>query len=185
MRIVKLFIERPGLERALQAQEFRNPLQLIASEHGYLRRVLDSFVCLADDLHAADREQIAASVMDYISLDLKWLSADHEALVGALERKTGAADRSAEVASAVRNEHAAMGRLLPQVLHGLRLISSGGFPENPRAFAVAALVFCEFVKLHTNYEDAILLPLARHRLMATDLDDIAIDMALRRGMCAI
>lgn len=187
MGIIQLIVERPGLERTISARDFETPIRMLNAEHRYLRRILESLARLADDLHLADRARIAGSILDYISLELNWLSADHEDLVAALEQRSrpGMDRRIGAVSDAVRKEHAAMRRLVPHVIQGLHVISADDVPARPRAFALSALVFCEFVRLHTDYEDAVLLPLAQGALTKIELDDLAVDMAFRRGMSAL
>jgi hemerythrin-like domain-containing protein len=183
MGIIQLIMERPGLKRALHFGEFRNPLRVLASDHLYLRQALDSLARLANNLHAQDRERLAGSLLDYLSLDLGWLAADQENLLGILERTRVAPDRVEKILGDILNEHMAMRRLLPAVTNGLRQISTHGLSEDPRAFANAGLTFCEFMRLHVDYEDAFLLPLAERILTSDELQDFGTDMARRRGMC--
>jgi hemerythrin-like domain-containing protein len=182
MAIVQLIMERPGLERSLHCGEFRQPLRLLAADHLYLRQALDGLASLIDNLHATERERTAGSLLDYLSFDLGWLAADQENLLGVLERKRFAPDRVEEIGGAIRDEHMAMRRRLPHVANGLRDLSTGGFPDDPWAFTNAALVFCEFMRLHVDYEDAVLLPLARIVMTEDEIEDFGTDMALRRGM---
>jgi hemerythrin-like domain-containing protein len=99
-----------------------------------------------------------------------------------LERRLPPTDRLEEMADAIRDEHMAMRHRLPQLTNGLRQISMGGLPDDPWAFTNAALVFCEFMRLHVDYEDAVLLPLAHSALAEGEIEDLGTDMALRRGM---
>jgi len=178
----QIFVNRPGLERTLNIAEFSDPLQVLAEDHAYLKQALDRLTALADDQHLAGREALAAGLHDYFSHDFDWMVADQAELLDLLEGKRGVVRLIGTVAAEIRKENLVMRRLLPPVLHRLRQIADKGLADNPSVFVVAALIFSEFVRMHADLEDATLLPLGIMALAPDELNELAIDMALRRGL---
>jgi hemerythrin-like domain-containing protein len=181
MRTVQPHTQPPVPKHEPSVLEDEEPVAHLASEHGGLRHMLARLSCLADDLHMADREQASGAILDYLSFDLLRLSADSEHLAQALVRKPNIAGQAAEIRRTVRRGHERTRELVRSVIDGLRALSTGGLPDQPQGFAVAALKLCEHARRHTDYEAAVLLPLAKQALTPAERDAVVDDSALARG----
>lgn len=180
----QIYVDRPGLERTLNTAEFGDPLRVLADDHAYLKQALERLTALADDQHLGGREGLAAGLHDYFSRDFDWMIADQATLLDLLENKPGFVRLIGTVAAKLRKESLMVRRLLPPVLHRLRQIADNGLAGDPSVFVFAALVFSEFVRMHADLEDATLLPLGNMALTPDELNELAIDMVLRRGLSA-
>jgi hypothetical protein len=72
--------------------------------------------------------------------------------------------------------------LLPPVLDGLSEIAEGKLPRVPHRFSVSALILCEFMEMHAQFEETKLLPLGKLVMEPGDMARLGRDMAKRRGM---
>lgn len=182
MPIVQTIIERPRLRRWFSVDQFADPLRCLRDEHACFRVALGMLENLAEDLAAADRDECAAGLLDYLSVDLVIHAGDVEALIDLLEARIGRNRAVRAAGEQLREQQKAMRYLLPSVTDGLAALSKDALPPSPHIFVVSALIFAEFLRLTIAYEQSSVLTLAEARLTRQDLRNLGHDMAFRRGM---
>lgn len=188
MPVQRWDIERPGLSRTIVASEFQDPLRFMRTEHSYQYEVLENLRMLIDEPRARVGQPRAGGVLDYLQLDFGQHLEDESALLDLLEQGAGLGpvDRS-NVATARREVGAAGGLLLP-VLDELCEIADGASPPAggrtaaARRFPASALIFCEFMDLHTAFEEEAVLALAAKLVADDEIAALGRVMAERRGM---
>ncbi|MGF1627233.1 MAG: hypothetical protein ACFCVH_20310 [Alphaproteobacteria bacterium] len=143
-------------------------------------RMLDKLAQLADPNAAPEAADLAGRLLAFLMIELPRDLDDEEAVIVAIESQPDAPDCLVTVATAVREEHAAIGQLLTPVMRGLRYLSVGRHPAAPAAFGGACTVLMEFMRLHADYVQGTLLPLAKRLAGPQALSDLLLDMACRR-----
>lgn len=182
MAIAEMLVERPRLRRSFNADLFKDPLTFLRSEANHLRLALTMLADLAGNLHVGDRDERAASILNYLSLDLWMHTGDVAALIARIEERTAANDPVWAMCDELRTEHRAMEQLLPPVTEGLTALSKNMIPPSPQAFVLSALILVEFLRLHVDFEKGPVLNAAKSALTEQDLESLGREMAVRRGM---
>lgn len=183
MAIAEMLVERPRLRRSFNADLFKDPLTFLRSEANHLRLALTMLADLAGNLHVSDRDERAASILDYLSLVLWMHTGDEAALIARIEERTAANDDPVwAMCDELRAEHRAMEQLLPPVIEGLTALSKNMIPPSPQAFVLSALILSEFLRLHVEFEIGPVLNAAKSALTEQDLESLGREMAFRRGM---
>lgn len=167
-------------ERSSQvALLLQNPIDFIAEEHYRLRAVCGELDRLSGSRAA---EQVATrALIAYLENELTLILADEaEDLVPAAMARAEPEDEFPKLARRLHKENANILRQLSTVVSGLRASTLKRGLSGPLRDAMRELANAS--RRHLVLENAILLPLARARLTAEDLDGLRRAMLKRRGL---
>ena len=171
----------PGLIGPMPAELLGQPLQFIAADHERQR-----MLCVLLDSIAGAEVVLAraiANAVGYMRHDMQTHIIDEEEdLFPLLRRRARPMDEIDEVLGRLAADHATDARLAEVIiaeLHALKdrqkPVLSASLRQNLRAFA-------DGQRQHLALENAVILPMARLRLTAPDLANLAARMAARRGL---
>lgn len=157
-----------------------NPLDFIAEDHLRERQVC----ALIDGIANAERADIQdlEDILSFLREELALHIVDEEAgLFPLMSAKCAAEDEIENVIARLRSDHAVMGAAVPQVRDCLAGLLSGkaGPDDDDRRMLTQ---FATTTRRHLIVENAIILPIARARLDAADLDGLRMGMLQRRGL---
>lgn len=159
------------------------PIELIRAEHEVQRALCDSLDRLVDGIEQTGAPALARQIHDYLSVELSRHIADEEEnLFPLLRQRARPEDEIEAIADQLAAEHATDRSLTDTVLEGLHLIAGGKIPDPALPFVSATLLFAETQRRHLAWENSLVLPLARRRLAANDIEELARAMAARRGL---
>ncbi len=170
------------LDKVPPVTQLNEPLDYIFAEHFRQRvlcNVLDGFAC-GKKLDAT----LIASVLHFLRGDFVCHIFDEEQdLFPLLRRRARPDDRIEDVLGQLSEEHAADRLDAELITDGLgKALARGGKAALPARFAALLRRFAENERHHLTLENAIVLPIARVRLTADDLRNMAKRMAARRGI---
>ena len=164
------------------SSQLTEPLDYIFAEH-FRQRVLCNALDEIADQERPDRQMIEA-VLRFLRVDFAPHMQDEEHdLFPLLRRRAEPEDRIDDVIGQLTQEHAADRLDAKLITEGLSKVLAGKAATGP-ASSLGKLLhrFAENERNHLTLENAIILPLARVRLTADDLRNMAKQMAARRGV---
>lgn len=171
-----------ALGNAPPSSQLAEPLDYIFAEH-FRQRVLCNVLDEIADQERPDRQLIEA-VLRFLRMDFAphILDEEHD-LFPMLRRRAEPEDRIDDVIGQLTQEHAADRLDAELITEGLAKALVGKAATGV-ASSLATLLhrFAENERNHLTLENAIILPLARIRLTADDLLNLAQRMASRRGV---
>ena len=164
----------------LAADEFWNPLDEIRSEH---KRQVSTCERLVDFANARDFETVISeseALFDFFATTLPLHSEDEEDLFPLLKIRCRSEDGIGVILEQFEREHRVDEFLARHAIIDLRNICEGRIPAD--AFPVFSDVrtFAQVQLRHIFWENEVVLPLARKRLMPEDLQEMGQKMAARR-----
>lgn len=164
-----------GLED-LPENLYREPLDALYAEHIRLGGVCSFLASLEGDKEEIDRVALDAA-LHFLVHDLPLHIQDEEVdLFPLLLERIHHADSATGMIKQFQSEHAQQIELVEEILSGARN------PATHEAFLRSAFVFGEMQLRHMQWENGVLLPLARRRLSEADLQLLGRHMAARRGI---
>ncbi len=167
----------------------REPIEYIFADHYRMRQIIatmDRFLVEGiyaqpptnDDL-IADMTVIEA----YLRNELPPHIADEEEdLFPCLERRSPGDNETKQILATLHQEHEEDFALLPPLIDGHADLLAGRPVAERELFETSVVRFVETQRRHVIWENNIVLPLARRRLSAEDMEKIGRDMAARRGL---
>ena len=171
-----------ALGNAPPSSQLAEPLDYIFAEH-FRQRVLCNVLDEIADQERPDRQMIEA-VLRFLRVDFAPHMQDEEHdLFPMLRRRAEPEDRIDDVIGQLTQEHAADRLDARLITEGLSKVLAGKVAtgvESPLGKLLHR--FAENERNHLTLENAIILPLARVRLTADDLRNMAMQMAARRGI---
>lgn len=171
-----------ALCNAPPSSQLAEPLDYIFAEH-FRQRVLCNTLDEIADQEQPDREMIEA-VLRFLRVDFAphMLDEEHD-LFPMLRRRAEPEDRIDDVIGQLTQEHAADRLDAKLITEGLAKVLAGKAVTGVET-SLAKLLhrFAENERNHLTLENAIILPLARIRLTADDVRNLAQRMAARRGV---
>ena len=168
----------------IDARLIAEPIEFIFAEHYRQRAVLNLIEQVAGDgLTVEARRHLAGVVLNFVRHELAMHVIDEERdLFPLLQRRARPGDRIVAVLAQFAAEHAADEMLARELSDGLATLAGRGPSEPTVKFRIAARLFAQSQRRHLAWENAVVLPLARERLTAADLRDLAQRIAARRGL---
>jgi hemerythrin-like domain-containing protein len=164
------------------ADRFLRPLDFIESEHERQRVLCDRLVQLANDLSLMAVTQEAESVLAFITEDLPLHHEDEEKdLFRLLRHRCRPEDGIDAILAHLAWEHTLDSLHTHYLRDDLEALASGKAPDTPMRIYIDLRAFAESQLRHLAWEEKVVVPLARKRLVAEDLAEMAHNMALRRG----
>jgi hemerythrin-like domain-containing protein len=161
----------------------REPLDYLMADHVRQRKVCDALGILITGAARDDTQDMAEAIVAYLSGDFLLHVQDEEIDLFPCLRGA-AADSGEEVASleGLKCDHAADLALAKGLVADLRQMATSGGTRTSPGFIRVAVAFTATERRHLALEDQVILPLARRRLSAADLDRIGHAMAARRNI---
>ncbi len=181
---------KPGARRPPPAFEpldlrlLARPLEFIIGEHYRLRAALTQLDWLSCGNIGEGRRKLANALLRYFTEDYPLHVGDEETDFFPLLRQR-CADDATFIASlgTLAAEHREDVVRLSAVVAGLRqLAEAGQRDEVQEDFAARARAHTEALRRHIAWENAVLMPVARRRLQASDLRRLTHRFAARRGV---
>lgn len=160
----------------------RDPFELFMGSHERIRRALGTMRTLADAATpAAEVPGLARELLDcFDTVVLPHHREEEREFWPMLERARAAADEHAacvRAAERLRDEHTELEAMWRRLLPPLQALARGRAPPLPGA-ALAELA--GRYAQHAQFEDEVLVPMARHLLSPTDQTRMAIAVLLSR-----
>ncbi len=163
--------------------EYAKPIDLIAQEHARFRACCEMLRRLADDPDGDDAADMAAAILTYVETALPLHVADEEAdLFPMLRRACRPGDDIGYVLELLSMEHDDDIEYCRTLIEPLGRIADGGAPADPVRFSHYARAFALLQRRHLDWENVLVLPLARKRLSERDLRELGRRMAARRSV---
>jgi len=160
----------------------REPLNWIFAEHHRQRQLCDALQTLSRT--AAFHPALIASVLEYLESDLKMHHIDEEEdLFPLLRRRCLPEDDIEQVLGALSADHIREQDNAALICQGLQqALDSNALPAGDVSFARSLRAYAHDLRQHLAIENAVVLPIARIRLGAADLEGLGQRMAARRGV---
>jgi hemerythrin-like domain-containing protein len=163
----------------------REPIEFLFAEHCRQRAVLNHLDWISRDATGNPCVKIAQMSLDFLLNDLpNHVSDEEEDLFPILRARCGWEDQVEAVFDVLTKEHAADEILARAVIEGLRMIAQSSIGRVDTGLQIPIRAFVETQRRHLSWENALVLPLARRRLTAEDLHQLAGRMAARRDIAS-
>ncbi len=158
------------------------PLGRLADVHARQLRVCDILERIADALPRPPSRLVCLRLLDILTVDMPLHHADEEGgLFPLLRRRTEADDGIDAVLERLSIEHTEDEALLPEVLETLQALADDVGPEREPDIAGYVLRgYFESQRRHIAWEEDVVMPLARNRLHATDIETLDTIMRANR-----
>ena len=160
------------------------PIEYMFADHcrqAEMCRVLERLA--AGSFVALPSPEAAAAILQCLTDDVALHIEDEEVdLFPRLRVRAAPTDHVADILALMDREHHRDQLLADEVGEALACIAKGEPPENLDAFRSAAERLAEMHTSHLNWENVVVLPLARKCLTKDDHDAMARTMAARRGI---
>ncbi len=162
---------------------FRNPLDLFFADHYRQRVVCNTLEAIAKEEETDLPVEDIGAILHFLTQELPTHITDEEDdLLPVLARRCRDDDGFEEIFVILQEEHERDEELSAEVIKGLEVLVAGQPPENPEPFFRYALAYVATQRRHLAWENGFVLPLAKKRLTAGDLEEIGRAMAKRRGV---
>jgi hemerythrin-like domain-containing protein len=159
----------------------RNPLDLIEHEHLVQAQLCDSLERIADDLPDNVDRRLCMKVIDTLQFEMPLHHRDEElGLFPLIEKRALPDDNIHDILARLALEHATDESFAEELLESLEGLGEGKKLKNPNMVGYMLRSFFECYRRHILWENAIVLPLARARLTAADLEELDRAMAGHR-----
>ena len=167
---------------AIPENLFREPIDYLFADHYRQRIICKHLDQIAFDPGTDQVARLAELALDYLDRDLPLHIADEEQdLFPRLRVRCGPEDRIEDILTQLSEEHARCQEMGLYLSAGLRRLAEGRPSTQEDAFLEAASTFAENQRRHFGLEERVTLPLARKRLLPSDLEELGRSMAARRG----
>ena len=170
-------------DRTTDLAGYLRPIEFLRAEHNRQRLFCEQLVAFAHDTRQLGHEEIAASLLDFATVDVAINMEDESELLGpALLRCRISEASPKEVVMDMGRRHHDVATLVALTIDGLDRLASGNLPLVPRHFAMSVLGLVEIIRQNLDWEDSVLLPLAAQWLTAADQRVLGLAMAQRHGV---
>jgi len=160
------------------------PIEYIFADHCRQRDMCAALKTLAKLSTSSDiAVEAAETILECLQRDLAHHIEDEERdLFPLLSKRAKAEDKFEDTLRLLGSEHLRDRELANEVIIGLKQIAQDGTLQDPHGFRTAAEMLSEIHLSHLNWENTVVLELARLRLSADDQRAMAKSMAARRGI---
>ena len=166
---------------AFAEARFLDPLGFIREEHRRQEELCAVLEGLVDDFTKPSSRDKATGILAYLTEELPLHEQDEEeGLIPLLQARCGDAEAQG-LLSRLRGQHADDRARVATLIADLDALYVEVPLGDPGAFVLNALMLAETWRRHLAWENQVLLPLARDRLNAADLEELGRAMAARRG----
>ncbi len=171
--------------QALIADQFLHPLDFIESEHDRQRMLCDRLVVLANDQDLKPVIEEAEAVLAFITEELPLHHKDEETdLFPMLRHRCRPEDGIEAILAHLAWEHTLDRFLTYDLRLDLEALVGGKTPDDSMRVFIDMRTFAESQLRHLAWEENVVLPLARKRLVPEDLVEMGRNMATHRGLSA-
>lgn len=155
----------------------RDPLDMIASAHAVQVQMCDAMERIADGLPDEVDRRLCAQVASCLEFDLPLHHHDEEhALFPLLRRRALPEDGLDKILERLAAEHSSDNDFASEIAEALELLGQGGRPANPEMLGYMLRGFFERYRRHVHWENTLVMPMARLRLTAEDLESLQAQM---------
>lgn len=148
----------------------RNPLDMIVSAHALQAQMCDAMERIADGLPDEVDRRLCAQVASSLEFDLPLHHHDEEfALFPLLRNRALPEDGLDTILERLAQEHASDNDFASEIAEALENLGQGGRPDNPEMLGYMLRGFFERYRRHIQWENTLVMPLARLRLTQEDL----------------
>ncbi len=159
----------------------RNPLDMIAHAHAVQVQMCDAMERIADGLPDDIDRRLCAQVAACLQFDLPLHHYDEESSLFPLLKMRALPDDGLEgILDRLASEHSSDTDFASEIAESLEVLGQGKKSPNPDMLGYMLRGFFERYRRHVQWENALVMPLARIRLTAEDLDALAASMESNR-----
>lgn len=160
----------------------RNPLDMIDHAHSVQSQLCDALEQIADGLPDDVDRRLCAQAASTLQYDLPLHHQDEEmGLFPLLRARAAAADGIGKVLDRLASEHDTDADFAGEIAESLDLLGRGGKVANPEMVGYMLRGFFERYRRHVQWENTLVMPLARLRLTAEDLQALSRQMETNRA----
>jgi hemerythrin-like domain-containing protein len=160
----------------------RNPLEVIASAHALQVQMCDAMERIADGLPDEVDRRLCAQVASCLEFDLPLHHQDEEhALFPLLKKRALPEDGVDKILDRLAAEHSSDNDFASEIAEALETLGQGGRPANPEMLGYMLRGFFERYRRHVQWENTLVMPLARLRLTRDDLETLQSQMNENRS----
>lgn len=159
----------------------RNPLDMIASAHAVQVEMCDAMERIADGLPDEVDRRLCAQVASCLQFELPLHHHDEEeALFPLLRARARPEDGVDKILERLAAEHESDNDFASEIAEALDTLARGGRPDNPDMLGYMLRGFFERYRRHVQWENALIMPIARLRLGPDDLAHLQARMGANR-----
>lgn len=159
----------------------RNPLDLISHAHAHQMQMCDAMERIADGLPDEVDRRLCAQVASILQFDLPLHHHDEEtALFPLLRQRAFVEDAIDQILERLAWEHSSDNDFASEIAEALDALGQGSRAPNPEMLGYMLRGFFERYRRHVHWENTLVMPLARIRLTAEDLENLASMMDTNR-----
>jgi len=159
-----------------------DPIQFILQDHDRQLEICSGLETLISASEAEPIAEWAVSLLCFLTRDLPRHVKDEELdLFPRLNARRPPESNLGDILDQLVAEHETDRGLADLVIEDLRAIAEGRPPEYPIRFQMNVRAFCEMQRRHLNWENRVVLPLARTLLTEEDKQDLAQRMVARQS----
>ena len=161
----------------------RNPLDMIAHAHAVQVQMCDAMERIADGLPDDVDRRLCAQVASCLQFDLPLHHHDEETGTLPDSQAAGAGWTTGliEILDRLAAEHSSDTDFASEIAESLELLGQGSRSANPDMLGYMLRGFFERYRRHVHWENTLVMPLARIRLNAADLEALAARMESNRS----
>lgn len=160
----------------------RSPLDIIAQAHTIQEGICDAMERIADGLPDDVDRRLCAQVASCLQYDLPLHHQDEESgLFPLLKARALPEDALDGILERLAAEHLTDTDFASEIGEALDLLGQGGRVANPDMVGYMLRGFFERYRRHVQWENALVMPLARLRLTVEDLQELAACMERNRA----
>ncbi len=161
----------------------RNALDHIERMHRMQLLLCDALERIADGLPQDVDRRLCQQAMDALRNDIPLHHLDEErGLFPLIERRAEPHDNIQRILAKLSLEHRTDAGYSADLIESLETLSEGRKLGNPDMVGYMLRGFFESYRRHIQWEDTVVLPIARARLTDTDLEDLGRTMARHRSI---
>ena len=165
---------------------FPRPLDTLLAEHDQQYEVCRRLENLAQDLDVEPMTAEAAALTANLTVDLPRHEAfEEQHLFPLLRRRSRPKDRVKSVVARLYSEHARDRTLVEFIADDLELIASGFRLANPLRLRLNVKTFVAGQRRHLDWENELVVPLARRLLSPEDLVGLGYSLAVRARISSL
>nr|WP_281269684.1 hemerythrin domain-containing protein [Aestuariispira insulae] len=162
-------------------QNLIEPLDLFREDHARHMKICDALVERVEDFASGNEPAMLLSAMSFFRDELpRHIRDEEDSLFPLLERHEDYAPQIRKVIKQLRKEHEFDDDLVSFILSDLEVLARGHSLPNPTRLVINIRAFSEGLRRHSNWEEAVVLPLADQYLSREEKLELQSNMAARR-----
>jgi hemerythrin-like domain-containing protein len=159
----------------------RNGLDLIEYEHRIQSQICDGLERIADGLPNDVDRGLCEQVVKALRYEIPLHHRDEECgLFPLIDKRALPNDDIHDILARLALEHATDESFAGELLESLQILANGGKVNNPNMVGYMLRSFFESYRRHIQWENAVVLPLARSRLTEEDVEELEQAMSHNR-----